>query len=457
MASRGKIGIGLIGLGTVGTSVVELLAAEQDVLRARIGEDLAITCVCDRGVAQRGEKLPGLLQAAKPGIVADPLEVVAEKSVDVVVELIGGTSPAKEVALAAIEAGKPFVTANKALLALHGNEIFAAAAAKNVPLGYEASVAGGIPILNALRGGLAGDRVTAVRGIINGTANYILSEMFEKGDPFEEVLKRAQEAGYAEADPTFDVEGIDAAHKLALLASLAFGTQINFDDITCEGISGITPEDIEFGRRFGYRIKLLAIAKVVDEELELRVHPVMLPDDRLLAQIQGATNAIEVESAAIGQTVFVGPGAGGHPTAGAVLGDLVACCRAINRSRQGDSEMRAPVETGLLMTPPRLVPEGELRELPVRAMGAIKSAYYLRVTARDEPGVLARIAGILGEAGVSIAELFQPLRSKKESVPIVLLTHRTREEAVRKALPEIDTLDVVETSTVLIRVEDRRL
>ena len=441
MASERKIGIGLVGIGTVGAATAELLYEERELLARRVGADVRLVAVCDKRFKSLDEMPKGI---GKPRIVGDFKDLVADKEVDIVVELMGGTGVAKELALRVLGAGKPLVTANKALLALHGDEIFAKAAEKGVPVGFEASVAGGVPILRALREGISGDRVTSVRGIVNGTSNFILSEMSDRGESFEKVLKEAQKAGYAEADPTFDIEGVDAAHKLALLAGLSFGTRVNFKDIYTEGISKITAEDIAYGKRLGYRVKLLAIAKHQNGAMELRVHPVLLPEGALLAQINGVLNGIEVQSVNIGTTHYTGRGAGGPATSGAVVSDIVAIARSLLGGKGA-------------LAPPRLVPEKDLANIPVRGVGEIESAYYLRFTVRDRPGVLAKITGILGEAGVSIAELMQPLRSKDESVPILVMTHRCSESAVAKALPKINALDVVTAPTAMIRVEDERL
>lgn len=437
-----EIGIGIIGLGTVGASVAEILATRADLLERRAGARLRVTCVCDRGVSQRGEPLPAHVPAGVK-VAASPAELARDEGVDIVIELIGGLDAAREAILAAIEAGKPVITANKHLLAVQGDEIFEKAEAKGVSVGFEAAVAGGIPILNAIRAGIGGDEITSVRGIMNGTANYILTEMAEKGLAFDTVLRAAQEAGYAEADPTFDIEGIDAAHKLAILAGMAFGTKVNFGDVYTEGISHVTPEDIFYAERFGYDIKLLGIAAKVNGEIELRVHPVMLRREELLGQIDGPINAVEIESAAIGSTLYTGPGAGGPATAGAVVSDLVRIARGLG-------------DVGSRPLPPRLVSESELASIPVRPIGEIREAYYLRFTVKDQAGVLARIATELGEMGISIAQVLQPATAR-DAVPVIIMTHHCREADLMPAIAKLDATDIVLAPTVVIRIQDENL
>lgn len=440
--AKQSLGIGVIGLGTVGASVADILARRGALLERRAGAKLELVAVCDRGVSERGEKLPAGVPAGVK-IAKSPVELAKLEEVDVVVELIGGLTAAREAILAAIEAGKPVVTANKHLLALHGDEVFGAAEKQGVYVGFEAAVAGGIPILNAIRAGIGGDEITAIRGIMNGTANYILTEMSERGLAFETVLRAAQEAGYAEADPTFDIEGIDAAHKLAILAGMAFGTRVDFSDVFTEGISHITPDDIDYARGFGYDIKLLGIAAKVNGEIELRVHPVMLRQEELLGQIDGPINAIEVHSASIGTTLYTGPGAGGGATAGAVVSDLVRIGRALH-------------DGAAKPLPPRLVYESELGKIPVREMGEIREAYYLRFTVKDQAGVLARIATVLGEAGISIAQVLQPA-TEMDSVPVIIMTHHCREADIMPAVKKLDATDIVLAPTVVVRIQDENL
>ncbi|MEW6777749.1 MAG: homoserine dehydrogenase [Bdellovibrionota bacterium] len=434
------IGIALLGAGTVGSGVANLLHQERELLRRRVGAELKIVAVCDKKFPN-ADALPESLKGAH--LHKELHDAIKDHKVKIVIELIGGKTVAREAVLAAIAAGKPTVTANKALLATHAEEIFGLAESRSAPIGFEASVAGGIPVLRAIREGLSGDRILSVRGIINGTSNYILSEMTDKGEGFSGVLKKAQQAGYAEADPTFDVEGVDAAHKLALLASMCFGTHVPFDQIYTEGITKITAEDIAHAKSFGYRIKLLGIARLQDGEMELRVHPVMIREETLLAKISGALNGVAVEGAHTGVTHYTGWGAGGDPTAGAIVSDLVAIARYLM--------------SGGTLAPARILKEANLARIPVRPVSKIESAYYLRFSVRDRPGVLAKLAGHLGSAGVSIAQIHQPLRSEAEGVPVIVLTHRTREELVQKALPVVAKEDFLTAATVLVRVEDERL
>ncbi len=370
----------------------------------------------------------------------DAFAVVRDPAVDVVVELIGGYSPAKELVLEAIANGKHVVTANKALIALHGNEIFSAAQAKGVTVAFEAAVAGGIPIIKALREGLAANHIEWIAGIINGTGNFILTEMRDKGRDFADVLREAQELGYAEADPTFDVEGIDAAHKLTILASLAFGIPLQFDRCYTEGIGKIESQDVEYAEELGYRIKHLGVTRRTEAGVELRVHPTLIPERRLIANVDGVMNAVLVKGDAVGPTLYYGAGAGSLPTASAVVADIIDIARALTV----DPDSRVP---HLAFQP------DELSDLPVLGMDQVETAFYLRLTVEDKPGVLARVTGILGDSGISIEAVKQkePLEGETQ-VPLVLLTHRVLEGDMDKALAAIDSMETVK-SVSRIRME----
>jgi homoserine dehydrogenase len=368
-------------------------------------------------------------------------EVLSDPEISVVIELIGGYEPARSFVLRAIESGKNVVTANKALLALHGREIYAAAARKGVEVLFEAAVGGGIPVLSAIRGNLAANNFATVLGILNGTCNYILTKMTQDGADFADVLKKAQELGYAEADPTFDIEGIDTAHKLSLLLSLCFGTRVEFKDIHTEGISSISSLDINYARDFGYKIKLLAIGKRDGERIEARVHPTMIPVNYPLADVDGAFNAIRLTGDFVGPVMLYGRGAGMDPTASAVVGDVMDIARNI---LAGIGRRSAPL--GFL--------EERIRNLPIKPIGEIVSKFYIRFSVMDKPGVIARIAGALGKNGISIESMVQTARSVQESVPIVIMTHEAREMDVRNALAEIDSFDIVREKSNLIRIED---
>lgn len=439
---RQSVGVGLIGLGTIGTGVVKVLAHNADVIGQRLGFDLRLVRIADLDTdTDRGVDLDGIR------FDRDAAALIADPGVDIAVELIGGTDVARRFILEAIAQGKHVVTANKALLALHGREIFARAAEAGVDVAFEAAVGGGIPILRSLREGLAANHISSVHGILNGTTNYVLTEMERTEEDFEVVLKRAQELGYAEADPTFDVEGIDAAHKLALLAAMAFGAELSVEDIPTEGIRGLLPIDFELAREFGYRIKLLGIAKCHrdaggNERIEVRVHPTMIPSGSMLASVDAAMNAIEVYGDAVGPTLYYGAGAGEMPTASAVVADLMEIAREIRRGGVG------PVAP-LSYMPDHLVPK------PKVPMGELSGRCYLRFTAVDRPGVLSHIAGALGDEGVGIESVVQPRAALPgASVPVIVLTHPTSEAALRRALEAVDRLDDVTAPTLLIRIEE---
>lgn len=436
MASEG-VKLGLIGLGTVGTGVVQLLARNGDMIARKLGRPLSLARVASRSVHTKPH--PPLEYAQ---LSSDPWSVVHDPEVDLVIELIGGIEPARSLILEAMRRGKDVVTANKALLAQHGAEIFAAAEAHGVRIGFEASVAGGIPIIRTLREGLAGDRNRALFGIVNGTCNYILTTMSEQEEDFATVLRRAQEQGLAEADPSFDIDGVDAAHKLTLLAMLAFGVRVSFESVYVEGIRHVSQTDILFAREFGYGIKLLAIAKEEDGALDVRVHPTMIPSSSLLAGVGDAYNAIFVQGEALGSSLYFGRGAGSLPTATAVVADIIDTARQRGAVRG----------TGV---PPLGMPWQELREIPLRPIDELTSEYYLRFMALDRPGVLARIAGILGEHEISIASVIQRGRSEgDETVPLVLRTHAARERNLKAALCLVDQLPIVQGKSVSIRIEE---
>ncbi|MFZ5876909.1 MAG: homoserine dehydrogenase [Nitrospirota bacterium] len=432
---KSRIGIGIIGFGTVGSGVVKLLLRNRDVLARRVGIPLELIKVADVDVTRdRGVTLP-------PGLLtANASEVLAHPDVDIVVELIGGTDPARRFILDAMARGKHVVTANKALLAAAGEELFAEAASRHVDFEFEAAVGGGIPIIRALKEGLSGNRIESIYGIINGTSNFILTKMTDERKAFADVLAEAQRAGYAEADPTADVEGYDSANKLAILVSLAFGTPVTLKEIYTEGITGVTPLDIEFAREFGYRIKLLAIAKAQDNAIEARVHPTMIPEENPLAQVGGVFNAIYVVGDFVGQTLFYGRGAGDQPTASAVVSDLVAIARNIRYGATG-------------RVPPTSYAGPGRRPLRLLAMEEISSLYYLRCSVVDNPGVLSTISGLLGKYDISISSVIQKGRKAGGPVAVVMMTHRALERDVRRALAEIDRLPSVVDNTVLIRVE----
>jgi homoserine dehydrogenase len=430
--------VGLIGFGTIGAGVVKLLRAHRaEITRRTGGRTIEITTIADldtttdRGVAVKPARL-----------IADAGALLGDPAIDIVIELIGGYEPARRFVLEAIRQGKDVVTANKALLAVHGEEIVAAAEKKGVRLGFEASVGGGIPILRTLKEGLAGDKTVAVHGIVNGTCNHILTTMTREGRPFDDVLAEAQKLGLAEANPSTDIDGVDSAHKLALLTTLAFGVRPRFADIPTEGIRHVDAIDIAFARELGYTIKLLAIAKDHGGALEARVHPTMIPNGHLLADVGGNFNALFVRGAALGPTMYYGQGAGSLPTATAVIADLIAAVRdrAIG---------------GAVRVPPWGVPQATLRKVKMQPMADLESEYYLRCMALDRPGVLARIAGILGRFDISIAAVIQRDRRAGTTVPVVIRTHRARERNVARALRAIDGLDTVRGRPVSIRIEEQ--
>ena len=428
------INIGLVGFGTVGTGVVKLLKGQAPLLQRRLAARLRLKRIADLDLTK-----PRDVEVDPKILTTDAREIIEDPAIDIVIELIGGTTAAREVSLAALRSGKHLVTANKALLATHGLELFRAAAEKRVDLGFEASVCGGIPIIRAVREGLVANRIHSIEGIVNGTCNYILTKMTELGAPFAEVLKEAQDQGYAEANPSLDIDGIDAAHKLQILASIAYGGSVDFNAIHVEGIRGIDPADIQYAKDLGYRVKLLAIAKETDGEIEVRVHPTLIPEDHLLAFVGGVFNAVYIVGDATGSLMFYGRGAGQLPTASAVVSDVVEIAQNILYQR--------PSRPSHI---PAIAGEG----LKIRPMDEVRTRYYLRVMAVDKPGVLSKVSGILGSHGISIASVIQKGRHARASVPVVMMTHEAVEGAMRRALAEIDALDVVSGRTVCLRVEE---
>ncbi|WP_349609194.1 homoserine dehydrogenase [Cupriavidus sp. DF5525] len=431
------IKVGLLGIGTVGSGTYNVLKRNQEEIRRRAGRGIEIAIVADLNTERARELTNGEVE-----IVSDANEVVNRPDIDIVIELIGGYGIARELVLKAIENGKHVVTANKALLAVHGNEIFEAARRKGVIVAFEAAVAGGIPIIKALREGLTANRIQWIAGIINGTTNFILSEMRDKGLDFDVVLKEAQQLGYAEADPTFDIEGIDAAHKVTLMSAIAFGMPVQFDKAHVEGITKLAATDIKYAEELGYRIKLLGITRRRDDGVELRVHPTLVPASRLIANVEGAMNAVLVQGDAVGATLYYGKGAGAEPTASAVIADLVD----VTRLHTADPNHRVP---HLAFQP------DELSSVPVLPIEEINSSYYLRMRVSDETGVLAEITRILAEGGISIDAMLQ--KESREGEPqtdIIILTHITREKHVNAAIAKIEALQTVLSDVTRLRMEE---
>lgn len=428
--------VGLLGMGTVGGGTVNVLNRNADEIARRAGRRIEITHAAAKSYDPAA--LEGLQRIS---VTEDAFDVVNNPDVAIIVELIGGYSPARELVLKAIENGKHVVTANKALIALHGNEIFAAAQDKGVVVAFEAAVAGGIPIIKAVREGLAANRIEWIAGIINGTGNFILTEMRDKGRDFDDVLAEAQALGYAEADPTFDVEGIDAAHKLTILGSLAYGIPLQFEKTYTEGISRIEQQDVAYAGELGYRIKHLGITRKAEAGIEMRVHPTLIPERRLIANVDGVMNAVLVKGDAVGPTLYYGAGAGSLPTASAVVADIIDVVRVLTT----DPGNRVPHLA---------FQASELADLPILPMADVETAYYLRIQAEDKPGVLAQITGILGESGISIEAVKQKEPAEGETyVPLVMLTHRVVEKQMNDAIERIEALDGVRGSVVRIRME----
>ncbi|WP_439682805.1 Homoserine dehydrogenase [Cupriavidus oxalaticus] len=431
------IKVGLLGIGTVGSGTFNVLKRNQEEIRRRAGRGIEIAVVADLNTERARELTNGEVE-----VVSDANEVVNRPDIDIVIELIGGYGVARELVLKAIENGKHVVTANKALLAVHGNEIFEAARRKGVIVAFEAAVAGGIPIIKALREGLTANRIQWIAGIINGTTNFILSEMRDKGLDFDVVLKEAQQLGYAEADPTFDIEGVDAAHKVTLMSAIAFGMPVQFDKAHVEGITKLSATDIKYAEELGYRIKLLGITRRRDDGVELRVHPTLVPAARLIANVEGAMNAVLVQGDAVGATLYYGKGAGAEPTASAVIADLVD----VTRLHTADPNHRVP---HLAFQP------DELSSVPVLPIEEINSSYYLRMRVADETGVLAEITRILAEGGISIDAMLQ--KESREGEPqtdIIILTHITREKHVNAAIAKIEALQTVLSDVTRLRMEE---
>ncbi|WP_457567840.1 homoserine dehydrogenase [Desulfurobacterium sp.] len=424
-----SVKVGVVGCGTVGSGVVKILLENGRLIKERTGKEIELTLVADRNV-ERVRKL-----GVPEELIVDDGFAVVESDVDIVVELVGGTTVAKDIVRKALENGKHVVSANKALFASFGEELFSIAAKNGVSIRFEASVGGGIPVVKALNEGLIANKVEKILGIINGTANFILTEMTERGISFEEALEVAKEMGYAEANPSLDVDGIDAAHKIAILASIAYGGWITIDDVYVKGIREITPLDVDFAHEFGYKIKLLAVAKPDDGKVEVRVHPAMLPEGHILSSVDGVFNACLIEGDFVGPTLYYGMGAGQKPTASAVVADVadIACGRG------------SSVPVSLL---------GRGARIPVKRPGEFVSSFYLRFTAVDKPGVLAKISSILGKFNISIKMALQKSIEFNGGVPVVMTTHEAAFETVKEAIAEIDELDVIVKPTFLCMIEE---
>ena len=428
--------VGLLGLGTVGGGTVNVLGRNGEEIARRAGRQISIT-----RAAVRSLDAPRICDTAGMDVTTDTRSVALDPDVDVIVELMGGTELARELVLEAVGAGKHVVTANKALIALHGNEIFAAAQANGVTVAFESAVAGGIPIIKAIREGLAGNRIEWLAGIINGTANFILTEMREKGRAFDDVLADAQALGYAEADPTFDIEGIDAAHKLAILGSIAFGIPLDFDSLYIEGITGITPLDVQFAEELGYRIKHLGIARRSQAGIELRVHPTLVPERRLIANVNGVMNAVLVKGDAVGPTLYYGAGAGAEATASAVIADLVDVVRALTT----DPGNRVPHLA---------FQADQVTAVPIAHIEDVASAHYLRMRAQDRPGVLAEVANFLAGQGISIEAVVQKEPAPgEESVHLIMLTQAVKEGALNAAIAQIEASEHITGAVTKLRLE----
>jgi homoserine dehydrogenase len=433
------INVGLLGIGTVGGGTYSVLTRNEAEITRRAGRPIRIARVADKNL-----ELARQVTGGNAAVTDDAFSIVNDPSIDIVVELIGGYGIAKELVLKAIENGKHVVTANKALLATHGNEIFAAAQRKGVMVAFEAAVAGGIPIIKAVREGLSANRIQWIAGIINGTTNFILSEMRDKGLPFAEVLKEAQRLGYAEADPTFDIEGVDAAHKITILSALAFGIPMQFDKAYIEGISKLDADDIKYAEQLGYRIKLLGITRRVANGVELRVHPTLIPEKRLIANVEGAMNAVLVQGDAVGATLYYGKGAGAEPTASAVIADLVD----VTRMHTADPGNRVP---HLAFQPGSI---SNSTDVPILPMAEVVTSYYLRLRVEDKPGVLADITRILADQDISIDAMMQREPDEgEEQTDIIMLTHLTREKNVDAAIARIEALPVVKRKVIRLRLE----
>ncbi len=430
------IKVGLLGIGTVGAGTFNVLKRNQEEITRRAGRGIEITMVADLNIARAKELTNGECE-----VVSDANQVVNNPEIDIIIELIGGYGIAKDLVMKAIANGKHVVTANKALLAIHGNEIFKAAQEKGVMVAFEAAVAGGIPIIKALREGLTANRIQWIAGIINGTTNFILSEMRDKGLDFDVVLKEAQRLGYAEADPTFDIEGVDAGHKATIMSAIAFGIPVQFDKAHVEGITKLQATDIQYAEQLGYRIKLLGIARRTPNGIELRVHPTLIPAKRLIANVEGAMNAVLVQADAVGATLYYGKGAGSEPTASAVIADLVD----ITRLATADPEHRVP---HLAFQPDAMT------DIPILPMSEVTTSYYLRMKVEDLPGVLADVTRILADLGISIDAMLQKEPAEGETkTDIIMLTHQTQEKNVMAAITKIEALSTVIGEVTKIRLE----
>ncbi len=431
-----KLNVGIIGLGTVGGGTYTVLTRNADEIARRTGVEIRVAQVADRNLERANELTKG-----QTSVTDDAFSLVSNPEIDVVVELIGGYTIAKDLILKAIENGKHVVTANKALVAVHGNEIFSAAQKKGVMVAYEAAVAGGIPIIKALREGLSANRIEWLAGIMNGTTNFILTEMREKGLAYQDVIGEAQRLGYAEADPTFDVEGIDAAHKLVIMSSIAFGMPLKFDETYTEGITKLQQADIKYAEELGYTVKLLGITKRTDKGVELRVHPTLIPEKRLVANVDGAMNAVVVQGDAVGPTLYYGAGAGAEPTASAVVADLTDVARSL-----GTNETQRAAALGYQ--------PDQVKDIPVLPIEEVESSYYLRLSATDKPGVIAEATTILGNKGISIEAMLQKEHAADSSeADVVILTHLAIEKNVDAAIAELEALPTIVGKLVKLRME----
>ncbi len=428
-----QVNIGLLGVGTVGGGVVEILHNNAEIIKKRLGFDLKLASVCSKSIDGRVEDIV-------KNIATDSYKDLFREDIDIVIELVGGYDFAKEFILEAIENRKSIVTANKALLARYGFEIFSQAFKEKVDVGYEAAVAGGIPIIKAIKESLSANNINSIKAIINGTCNYILTEMFKKGISFEKAVEDAQQKGFAEADPTFDIDGMDSAHKMAILSSISFGDNVTENDVFTEGIRGISLLDIKFADEFGYTIKLLGITKLSDDKIDVRVHPTMVKKDDVLAKTDGEYNAIKVQCDMADDTVYIGKGAGSLPTASAIVADVMDIARNIKH----DSPLRIPLMS---------FPFNYVKRRGIKNINSLETGYYLRFSVEDSAGVLSKISGILGEHGISIKSVVQ-LHKGEDWVPLIVVTHRAKEQNIQNALNTIHTLDVVKSKTLLIRIDD---
>lgn len=429
--------MGLIGFGNIGTGVVKLLQQNSELLTSKLGAKLVIKKIADINItSSRGVKIP------KGVLTTDAREILNDPEISIVIELMGGYEPARTFVLEAIGSGKHVVSANKAMLATYGNEIFSAAQKKGVDVGFEASVGGTIPIIKTLKESLAANNINSMVGIMNGTCNFILTKMTDEGKPFDVVLKEAQQLGFAEADPTFDIAGIDTSHKMAIALSLAYGKKVNLKDIYVEGITKISGEDIAFAKELGYRIKLLAIAMLKEDgAVEARIHPTMISSGHLLANVNRNYNAFHLVGDASGPVFLFGQGAGMMPTASAVFSDILDCARNLLKGISG----RVPL---------RSIDENSMKNIKLIPMDDVETKYYFRFSALDQPGILSKISGILGQHHISIATVIQKVREKASAVPVVMTTYKAKEKNVRQALKKIDKLNIVKGKTILVRIED---